>query len=154
MKNTTISILKTIVLLATTGAIIFMIIFPQTEGRAVNLDIISIYTDLFIIYIYIASIPFFIAIRQIIRLLGLAGDGNIFSSESAKTVRNIRYCAIASEIFIIIGISYIFVNSKSTDNDGAGAIMFGLVLMLVTSSIMVASIYFQKKIEKNIEIKS
>lgn len=36
-----------------------MIWFPQTEGRATNLDLISIYADPLIIYTYFASIPFF-----------------------------------------------------------------------------------------------
>jgi hypothetical protein len=37
---------------------------PQTEGRAVHLDLISIYTDPLIIYTYIALTPFFVALYQ------------------------------------------------------------------------------------------
>jgi hypothetical protein len=58
MKHSSTLFLKLVILLIAVGALVGMIRFPQTEGRAVNLDLISIYADLFIIYAYIASIPF------------------------------------------------------------------------------------------------
>jgi hypothetical protein len=54
--------LKVVILLIAIGVLAAMIRFPQTERRAANLDLTSIYTDPLIIYAYIASIPFFVAL--------------------------------------------------------------------------------------------
>ena len=58
MKNGSTLFLKVVILLIAIGVLAGLIRFPQTEGRAANLDLISIYTDPFIIYIYIASTSF------------------------------------------------------------------------------------------------
>ena len=75
-------------------ALIVMIRFPLTEGRAVNLDLFSIYADLFIIYGYLASISFFVALYQAFRLLGYIGQNKVFSLSSVQALRTIKYCAI------------------------------------------------------------
>jgi hypothetical protein len=58
MKKSSTFFLKVVILLIAIGVLAGLIWFPQTEGRAAHLDLISIYTDPFIIYIYIASTPF------------------------------------------------------------------------------------------------
>ena len=62
--------LKVVILLIAIGVLAGMIRFPQTEGRAANLDLISIYKDPLIIYTYMGSIPFFVALYQAFKLLG------------------------------------------------------------------------------------
>src|SRR5215203_1191381 len=99
MKKGSTLFLKVVILLIAIGALAGMIRFPQTEGRAANLDLISIYSDPFIIYMYIASIPFFVALFQAIKLLGFVERNKIFSQVSVKAVRNIKYCAIALAAF-------------------------------------------------------
>src|SRR3954447_26691974 len=86
--------LKLVILLIAIVALAAMIRFPQTEGRAANLDLISIYADPFIIYGYIASIPFFVALYQAFKLLGYVDNNQVFSQSAVKAVRNIKYCAI------------------------------------------------------------
>lgn len=58
MKHTSTLILKVVIFLIAIVVLTAMIWFPQIEGRAVDLDLVSIYMDPFIIYSYIASIPF------------------------------------------------------------------------------------------------
>src|SRR5215217_6831412 len=96
--------LKVVILLIAISVLAGMIRFPQTEGRATNLDLISIYTDPLIIYAYIASIPFFVALYQAFKLLGYVDNNNIFSQPAVKAVRNIKYCAIIIGGFIILGV--------------------------------------------------
>src|SRR3990167_3662656 len=95
MKRGSTLFLKIVILLIAIGALAGMILFPQTEGRAANLDLISIYKDPLIIYAYIASIPFFVALYQAFKLLGYIDDNKVFSQLSVKAVRNIKYCALA-----------------------------------------------------------
>ena len=42
---------------------------PLTEGRAKNLDLLSVYADPFILYGYTASIAFFVALYKAFKLL-------------------------------------------------------------------------------------
>src|SRR3712207_4328936 len=81
--------LKLVILLIAIGVLAGMIRFPQTEGRATNLDLISIYTDPLIIYGYIASIPFFVALYQAFKLLGYVDNNSVFSQLAVKAVRKI-----------------------------------------------------------------
>ena len=63
-KRGSILFLKVVIVLIAIGVLAAMIRFPQAEGRAKNLDLISIYADPFIISIYIASTPFFIGLTR------------------------------------------------------------------------------------------
>src|SRR5215207_7944446 len=101
MKRSSTLFLKVVILLIAIVALAGMIRFPQTEGRAANLDLISIYADPFIIYAYIASIPFFVALYQAFRLLGYIEQNQEFSQSSVRALRNIKYCAIVLIGFIV-----------------------------------------------------
>ncbi|MDR3365654.1 MAG: DUF2975 domain-containing protein [Prevotellaceae bacterium] len=114
--------LRAVILLTAMVALLWMVWFPQAEGRAVNLDIVSIYTDPFIIYCYVASIPFFAALCQAFKLLGYVDSKKIFSPSAAKAVRNIKYCAIAISGSIILGILYIRLFANGDDPAGVTAV--------------------------------
>src|SRR5215216_4935689 len=107
--------LKVVILLIAIGVLAAMIRFPQTEGRATNLDLISIYTDPFIIYGYIASIPFFTALYQGFKLLGYVDKNEVFSQLAVNAVRNIKYCALAIPVFIIVGEAFIILSANGDD---------------------------------------
>ena len=64
MKRSSTLFLKAILCLIAIVVLAGLIWFPQTEGRAANLDLISIYADPLIIYFYLASIPFFYGLYQ------------------------------------------------------------------------------------------
>ena len=67
-------LLQAVIVLIGIVALAIMIRFPLTEGRAANLDLLSIYADPFIIYGYVASIAFFVALYQAFKLLGRIGQ--------------------------------------------------------------------------------
>src|SRR3990167_7551458 len=100
-KNATI-FLQVVIIIIGIVALGIMIWFPLTEGRAVNLDLFSIYADPFIIFGYVASIPFFVALYQAFKLLGYIGQDKVFSLSSVKALRTIKYCAIALSILILM----------------------------------------------------
>ena len=90
MKRGSTLFLKLIVLLIAIVVLTWMIVFPRLEGRATNLDLISIYTDPFIIYGYVASIPFFVGLFQALRLLGYVERDTIFSQTAIRAVGTIN----------------------------------------------------------------
>jgi hypothetical protein len=144
--------LKVVILLIAIGALIWMIWFPQLEGRATNLDLISIYTDPFIIYGFIASIPFFVALYQAFKLLGYIEQNQVFSQTAVKALRSIKYCAIAIIGFIVGGEAYIVLYANG--DDPAGPVALGIVTTFVSIVIAAAAAVFQELLQNAVDIKS
>jgi len=125
------------------GFVVFvgMIHFPQTEGRAANLDLISIYADPFIIYIYLASIPFFVALFQAFKLLGLIEKNKTFTKAAVKAARNIKYCAILLVCGIIGAVALVLLTSQE---DNAGFVAIGIYVTFATIVVAAAASVFEK----------
>jgi hypothetical protein len=146
--------LKFVIFLIAIAALAGLVWFPQTEGRATNLDLVSIYKDPFIIYIYLASIPFFVALYQAFKLLGYINKNKVFSQVSVKAVRNIKYCATAIVAFIMAAEAYLFVVQRGKSDDIAGGVMMGLFIIFVSVVIATAAAVFQKLLQNAVDIKS
>ena len=152
MKKGSTLFLKFVICLIAIGALVWLIWFPQLEGRAANLDLISIYKDPLIIYTYIGSIPFFVALYQAYKLLGYVDTNKVFSQLAVKAVRNIKYCAIIIGGFIILGVLYIrlFVNG----DDPAGPTALGIITTFASIVIATAAAIFERLLQNAVDIKS
>ena len=153
MKKGSTIFLKVVIVLIGIIALSIMIRFPLTEGRAVNLDLFSIYSDPFIIYGYLASIAFFVALYQAFKLLGYIGQNEVFSLGSVKALRTIKYCAIILSITIVMAILYIRI-FHAKDDDPAGAIAMGILATFIAIVIATAAAVFQKLLQNAVDIKS
>ena len=130
-----------------------LIRFPLTEGRAANLDLFSIYTDPFILFGYVASIPFFIALFNVFKLLGYIGQNKAFSLNSVRIFRTIKYCAIAVSILIVMAGIYIRI-FHNKDDDPAGFLTLCLVTTFVSLVIATAVALFENILQNGVDIKS
>jgi hypothetical protein len=153
MKRGSTIFLKVVIVLIGVGVLAGLIRFPLTEGRAAHLDLLSIYWDPFILYIYLASIPFFVALYQSFKLLGLIGQNKVFSLSSVKTLRTIKYCAIAQSILIVMAALYIRIFHAQGD-DPAGFIALGILATFVSIVIAAAAAVFERLLQKAVDIKS
>jgi hypothetical protein len=151
-KNSTI-FLQVVIVLIGIGALALMIRFPLTEGRAVNLDLFSIYSDPFIMYGYAASIPFFVALYQAFKLLGYIGQNKVFSINSVKALRIIKYCAIVLSILIVMAGLYIRIFHAEGD-DPAGFLALSIVTTFVSIVIATAATVFERTLQNAVNIKS
>ena len=129
-----------------------LIWLPQTEGRATNLDLFSIYKDPLIIYSFIASIPFFVALYHGLKLLGYVDKNKLFSESAVQTVRNIKYCAIALSGFIVLGILYIRLFAQG--EDAAGPTAVGMFTTFSSIVIATAAAVFERVLQNAVDIKS
>src|SRR3989338_5150195 len=152
MKKGSTMFLQVVIVALGIVALIVMIRFPLTEGRAVNLDLFSIYSDPFIIYGYVASIAFFVALYQAFKLLGYIGQNKIFSLNSVRALRTIKYCAIILSISIVFAMLYIMMSHG--DDDAAGAIAMGVVTTFISIVIATAAAVFERTLQSAIDIKS
>ncbi len=152
MKRGSTLFLKFVLLLIAIIVFIWMIVFPQLEGRAATLDLVNIYSDPFIIYMYFASIPFFIALYQAYRLLGYIDANKVFSKASIKTVTNIKNCALITAGLIVATLLYI--RFTVIDDDPAGFVGLGIITTFTSLVIATASAVFQKLLQNAVDLKS
>ncbi|MEN6293974.1 MAG: DUF2975 domain-containing protein [Methanobacterium sp.] len=131
-----------------------MIIFPQLEGKNTNADLFSIYfQDPFLAYVYISSIPFFVALYQAFQLLGYIGQNKVFSLDSVRALRTIKYCAIILSILIVMAALYIRIFHAKGD-DPAGFIALCIVTTFISVVIVAATAVFERLLQSAVDIKS
>jgi len=153
MKKISIIFLQAVIVLIGIVALAILIRVPLTEGRAVNLDLFSIYFDPFILYGYAASIAFFVALYKAFRLLGYIGQNKVFSSSSVKALKSIKYCAIVLSVLIVAAGLYIRIFHDKED-DPAGFLAICIVTTFVSVVIATAAAIFEKILQNAIDMKS
>ena len=153
MKRSSTIFLQVVIVLIGIVALAIMIRFPLTEGRAVNLDLFSIYSDPLIVYGYLASIAFFVALYQAFKLLGYIGKNKVFSLSSVKALRTIKYCAIILSASIVMAVLFIM-TSHNKDDDPAGFIAMGILTTFISIVIATAAAVFERTLQSAVDIKS
>lgn len=153
MKKISTIFLQAVIVLIGLLALAILIRFPVTEGRAENLDLLSIYSDPFILYGYVASIAFFIALYKAFKLLGYIRQNKVFSLDSVKTLKSIKYCVIIISILIVLAGLYIRLFHHK-DDDPAGFLAMCIVTTIVSVVIATVAAIFEKLLQNAIDMKS
>lgn len=152
MKRGSALFLKVVILLIAAGVIFALVRFPQTEGRAAHLSLVAIYSDPFIIYIYLASVPFFVGLYQAFKLLNFIDKNKAFSKDAVGTLKNIK---VASLILIgLILMALLYLRFFAHGDDVAGPTMLGVSMMVVFGVIATVAGIFQKLFQNAHDIKS
>jgi hypothetical protein len=125
---------------------------PHIEGRNANADLVTIYFhDPFLAYVYIASIPFFVALYQAFMLLRYIGRNEVFTLHSVKTLRIIKYCAVALVGSIAGGVIIILLGRT---DDRPPVIAMGALTSFVAIVIATAAAVFERLLQTAVDIKS
>lgn len=152
MKKTSTVFLKAVLVL--TGLIVLsgLLYFPKIEGRAANLDVVSIYSDPFILYVYAASVPFFVGLYQAFKLLSLLEANKAFTQAAVARLKNIRRASLT--LIGLIGMAMIYIRFFVHGDDPAGPLMLGLCMSVAFSVIATAAGVFEKLFQNAVDIKS
>ncbi|HEY9534876.1 MAG TPA: DUF2975 domain-containing protein [Mucilaginibacter sp.] len=153
MKRISVLFLQATIVLIGIVALAILIRLPLTEGRAANLDLLSIYLDPFILYGYAASIAFFVALYKAFKLLGYIGQNKVFSLNSVKALKSIKYCAIVLSILIVMAGLFIRLFHNKED-DPAGFLAICIVTTFVSVVVATAAAIFEKILQNAIDMKS
>src|SRR6266513_2980218 len=146
--------LQVVIVLFGIGALALMLWEPHLEGRNAHATLFEIYfKDPFLAYAYIASIAFFVALFQAFMLLGYIGRNTVFSLNSVKALRTIKYCATALVVMIGAAVAYLFIAVRGKD-DIAGGVAMGLAMIFVSVVIATAAAVFEKLLQNAVDIKS
>jgi hypothetical protein len=153
MKRRSTIFLQILIVLIGIGALALLLWEPQIEGRNAHATNFEIYfKDPFLALVYLGSIPFFAAVYQAFKVLGYAGQNKIFSKEAVKSLRTIKYCALAIIGFVVIEEIIIIVNHGS--DDPAGGIFMGVVITFGSIVVATAAAMFERILQNAVDIKS
>lgn len=151
MKRITI-FLQIVIVLIGIGALALMLWEPHIEGRNAYAALFEIYfKDPFLAYVYIASIPFFVALYQAFKVLGYAGQNKIFSQTAVKALRTIKYCAVAIIGFVAVG--EIFIVFGNTDDRPPGVFM-GILITFISIVVATVAGLFERILQNAVDVKS
>ena len=153
MQRSSIIILQVVIVVLGIGTLAFMLWEPHIEGRNVHATLFEIYfNDPFLAYMYTGSIAFFVALYQAFKLLGYIGQNKLFSLNSVKALRAIKYCAKVIVGFIVVAEAYLFIVRPG--DDIAGGVFMGLLIIFVSGIVATVTAMFEKILQNAMEIKS
>jgi hypothetical protein len=104
-----------------------------------------------LIGMYIAMIPFFVALYQTLKLLSYIDKNEAFSQVSVKALKNIKYCAVTISILYVLEMPFLYHLTKVDDAPG---ILIGLVIIFASAVIAVFAAVLQRLLQDAINIKS
>lgn len=156
MKRISIIFLQVVIVALGIGALAPLLWEPHVEGVNANATTLyEIYFDNpFLAYVYIGSIAFFVALYQAFKLLGYIGRNEIFSQASVKALRTIKYCALTIIAFLVGAEGYITIVSRRVEEDIAGGVMMGLVMIFISVVVATAAAMFERVLQNAVDIKS
>lgn len=153
MKNTSILVLQSVVILTGLAALAILIRFPLAEGRAENLDLFSIYFDPFILYGYASSVIFFVLLYKTFRLLGFIRKNKAFSADSVNELKSIRFYAVLQSVLIVLAGLYIRI-FHNVEDDPAGFLALTIVATFIFATIAISADVFERIFQNGVDIKS
>jgi hypothetical protein len=152
VKRSSTAFLQGVIVLIGIGALALLLWEPHLEGRNAHSTVFEIYfNDPFLAYVYLGSIPFFVALYHGFRVLGSAGRNQVFSQAVVNALRTIKYCAMALVGFVAIGEIVILMNES---DDAAGGVFMGILITFGSIVIATAAATFERILQSAVDLKS
>src|SRR5437764_346873 len=148
-KRSSTIFLQVVIVLIGIGALALMLWEPHIEGRNAHATLFEIYfKDPFLAYAYIASISFFVALYKTFMLLGYIGQNKLFSLDSVKAIRSIKYSAIAIIGFVAVGEIFIMLGNS---DDRSGGVFMGILITFGSIVIATAAAVCEKLLQNAVD---
>lgn len=152
LKRSSTAFLQIVIVLIGLAALSLLLWEPHLEGRNAHATTFEIYfKDPFLAYAYLGSLPFFVALYQGFRVLGYAGQNQVFSQAAVKALRTIKFCALAIIGFVAVGEIFILMNDSE---DRAGGVFMGILITFGSIVIATAAATCERILQKAVEMKS
>lgn len=152
MNRSSTVFLQIVIVLVGIGALVFLLWEPHVEGRNAHATLFEIYfKDPFLAYAYLASVPFFVALYQTLKLLRYAGRDQEFSQAAVYSLRTIKYCAFA--ILGFVAVSVFFMPFSDPDDRPQGVVM-RVVIAFGSIVVAAAAATFERIFQHAVNLKS
>jgi hypothetical protein len=126
--------LQVVIVLMSIGILGLMLWEPHLEGRNAHATIFEIYfKDPFLAYVYVGSIPFFVAAYRAFGLFGHVRRNGNFSQVTLNALRTIKRCAVAIIGFVAGAVIFIIMFGDGEDRPGG---IFMCFLVILSASII------------------
>ena len=144
--------LRGVLVLIGLGALAFLLVEPHFEGRNAHATLFAIYfKDPFLAYAYVASISFFVGLYHAFKLLGYAGRNEEFSPSAVRSVRTIKYCAIALIGLVLGGEAFIMLGDS---DDRAGGVFMGALIFFGSIVVATGMAVLERTLQNAVDLKS
>jgi hypothetical protein len=144
--------LQAVIVLIGIGTLTALLWEPHIEGRNAHATFFEIYfKDPFLAFVYIGSIPFFVALYQAFRLLGYIGQNKVFSQAAVNALRTIKYCAMI--IIGFVAVEEIFILLDNSSDDRAGGVFMGILITFGSVVIATAAAVIEKLLQSAVDMK-
>lgn len=138
MKSSPALFLQVVIVLIGIGTLGLILGEPHLEGRNAHATPFEIYfKDPFLAYVYVGSIPFFVALYRAFGLFGHVRRNGTFSQVTLNALRAIKLCAMALIGFVAGGV--IFILMAGDGEDRPAGIFMSLLVALAASVIATAA---------------
>ncbi len=102
--------------------------------------------------LYASAVPFFLALRQALKLLGAIDRDAAFSESSVKALRDIKRCALAISVLYAAFVPLLFPIADA--DDAPGLIIFGAALACAPVTVAVFAAVLERLLRNAIELQS
>jgi hypothetical protein len=134
MKSSSALFFQVVVVLIGIGTLGLMLWEPHLEGRNAHATTLEIYfKDPFLAYVYVGSIPFFVAVYRAFGLFGHVRRNGTFSQVTLNALRAIKVCAMALIGFVAGAVIFILVYGDGEDRPAG---VFMCVLAAFAASVI------------------
>lgn len=149
MKRGPAFFLQAVLVLIGIGVLALMLWEPHIEGRNAHATTFEIYfKDPFLAYVYVGSIPFFVALHRAFGLFGHVRQNGAFSQVTVDALRAIKHCALAIIVFVAGAVVFILMFGDGEDRP-AGVFMC-LLVTSASSVIAIAAAMFARNLQNSL----
>jgi hypothetical protein len=134
-------------------AILFLVLYTLGLSNAGNElgDHYPLYiTCPTLILMYVAGVPFYFALYNTFRLLGLVNKNETFSESAIKALKHIKYSLKIMSIILIIILPFLYIIAQF--DDAPGILAFGILITGV-SIVITVFVSLIKRIFENAQLK-
>jgi hypothetical protein len=150
MKSSSALFLQGVIALIGLAVLALMLWEPHLEGRNAHATPFEIYfKDSFLAYVYIGSIPFFVALYRAYALFGHVRQTGAFSRGTLDALRAIKRCAFA--LLGFVAGAAVFILLFGDPEDRPPGIFMSFLAIVGTSAIAIAAAFFSRKLQNTLQ---
>lgn len=146
MKGSSALFLQVVIVLIGLGTLGLLLWEPHLEGRNAHATTFEIYLkDPFLAYVYIGSLPFFMALARAFGLFGHVRHHRTFSRTTLNALHVIKRCALTLLGFVAGGVVIIFLCGDPDDRPAG--FFLSLLVALVATAIAITAAKFARHLQ-------
>ena len=146
MKRSSAFLIQVAIVLIGIATLAFMLWEPHIEGRNAHASTFEVYfKDPFLAYVYVGSIPFFVALYRAFGLFGNVRHNGSFSQVTVDALRAVKRCAMVLLCFVAGGVVFILMSGDGEDRPAG--IFMSFLFIFASTGIAIAAAMFARRLQ-------